>query len=244
MNKRIEQAAEVISKARYASAFTGAGISVESGIPPFRGENGLWSRYNPEVLDINFFMHNPLKSWEVIKEIFYDFFGRAQPNGAHRVLADLEKRGIIKGIITQNIDNLHFEAGSRVVAEYHGTSQKLVCVSCGKEYDAGPELLDNLPPKCSCGGLLKPDFVFFGEGIPKKALSLTSEIVSETDLMILIGTTGEIYPASFIPYEAKERGAFIVEINPEESAYTGKITDIHIKMKAVEAMEQLAELLG
>ncbi len=243
MDEKIKQAAEAVAKAGYVSAFTGAGISVESGIPPFRGEGGLWSRYNPEILDINYFISNPLSAWKVIKEIFYDYFGKAEPNNAHRILADFEKRGIVKGIITQNIDNLHFEAGSRVVAEYHGTSRKLVCLSCGKEYDADPGLLKNLPPECSCGGLLKPDFVFFGEGIPRKALSLTSDIVSKTDLMILIGTTGEIYPASFIPYEAKERGAFIVEINPEESAYTGKITDIHIKMKAVEAMEKLAELL-
>ncbi len=239
----IKLAADALRHAQWASAFTGAGISVESGIPPFRGENGLWSRYNPEVLDINFFRRNPLHSWEVIKEIFYDFFGRAEPNGAHLVLADLEKEGIIKGIITQNIDNLHFEAGSSVVAEYHGTSKKLVCLSCGREYAADSGLLKNLPPKCSCGGLLKPDFVFFGEGIPEKALALTSDILSKTDLMILIGTTGEIYPASFIPYEAKERGAVIVEINPEESAYTRKITDIYIQKRAVEAMRDLSSFL-
>lgn len=243
MNDQIGKAAEAIRKAEYVSVFTGAGVSVESGIPPFRGQKGLWSRYDPEVLDIDFFIQNPLHSWGVIKEIFYDFFGKAAPNNAHRILADLEKAGIVKGIITQNIDNLHFEAGSSVVAEYHGNSRKLLCLSCGREYTAVGELLANLPPRCSCGGVLKPDFVFFGEGIPEKALSLTSEIVSKTDLMILIGTTGEIYPASFIPYEAKEKGALIVEINPAESAYTEKITDIYIQKPAVEAMENLSEIL-
>jgi len=243
MEEFYRQAADAILKAEYVSIFSGAGISVESGIPPFRGENGLWSRYNPEVLDIEYFRKNPLQSWKVIKEIFYDFFGKAVPNGAHRALADLERAGIVKGIITQNIDNLHFEAGSSVVAEYHGTSRKLICLSCGMEYAAEAEILEELPPRCMCGGLLKPDFVFFGEGIPEKALSLTSEIVSRTDLMILIGTTGEIYPASFIPYEAKEKGALIVEINPAESAYTSKITDIYIRKPAVEAMESLVNLI-
>ena len=243
MIDQFSKAAGAIRKAEYVSVFTGAGVSVESGIPPFRGQDGLWSRYNPEVLDIDYFIRNPLRSWEVIKEIFYDFFGKAEPNSAHTALAEMEKTGIVKGIITQNIDNLHFEAGSSIVAEYHGNSRKLVCLSCGREYAAEENLLANLPPRCSCGGVLKPDFVFFGEGIPEKALALTSDIVSKTDLMILIGTTGEIYPASFIPYEAKERGAFIVEINPAESAYTAKITDIHIKKPAVEAMKKMSALL-
>lgn len=239
----IAESARAIVNARSVCVFTGAGISVESGVPPFRGENGLWSKYNPEVLDINFFLNNPLQSWAVIKEIFYDFFGKAVPNAAHRILADLEKMGIVKGIITQNIDNLHFEAGSRIVAEYHGNSRILKCTKCGREYKADEDILKTLPPLCSCGGLLKPDFVFFGEGIPEKALKLTSEITAGTDLMILIGTTGEIYPASFIPYEVKERSALIIEINPRESAYTHRITDIFIQKKAVEAMESIALLM-
>ena len=238
-----ELAVARILRARYVSVFSGAGISVESGIPPFRGENGLWSKYNPEVLDINYFLDNPEHSWAVIKEIFYDSFGEAHPNRAHRILADLEKIGIVKGIITQNIDNLHFEAGSRVVAEYHGNSRILRCIDCGKEYSAAEEMLNKLPPLCGCGGLLKPDFVFFGEGIPAMALKLTSEISAKTDLMILIGTTGEIYPASLIPYEVKERGAAIIEINPNESAYTKTITDIFIQKPAVEAMEGIAALV-
>ncbi len=239
----MQSASEALLHAEYVSVFTGAGISVESGIPPFRGEHGLWSTYNPEILDIQYFTRNPLESWKVIKEIFYDHFGKAVPNKAHLILADLEKKGIVKGIITQNIDNLHFDAGSRIVAEYHGNSRLLICTSCGKEYTADPELLADLPPRCSCGSVLKPDFVFFGEGIPEKALSLTAEIVEKTDLMLLIGTTGEIYPASLIPYEVKDRAAEIIEINPHESAYTKSITDIFIQEPAVKAMEGILDYL-
>ncbi len=233
-------AADALRNAAYVSVFTGAGISVESGIPPFRGKGGLWNTYNPEILDINYFTEHPGRAWKVIKEIFYDYFGKAKPNRAHLILSEMERAGIVKGIITQNIDNLHFAAGSRVVAEYHGNSRLLKCTGCGRVHHAEPELLEKLPPRCSCGSVLKPDFVFFGEGIPEDALSLTAEIAAQTDLMLIIGTTGEIFPASFIPYEVKERGALIIEINTQESAYTEKITDIFIREPAVRAMEEIA----
>ena len=240
----IPHAARLLQKAEYIAAFTGAGISVESGIPPFRGPEGLWSRYNPEVLDINYFYNNPEKSWKVIKKIFYDFFGRAKPNAAHHVLAEWEKAGLLKAVITQNIDNLHYVAGSRNIVEYHGTSRELTCIKCGRKYKPDSRLLENLPPRCECGGLLKPDFVFFGEGIPQEAVLKSANIVEKCDLMILIGTTGEIYPASLIPREASARGASIIEINTEASNYTDSITDNFIKMKASEALTLINEELG
>jgi len=126
----LEQAADALRRAKRAVAFTGAGISVESGIPPFRGPDGLWSRYDPQVLDLSYFHAHPLESWQVIKEIFYDYFGRARPNEAHKALARLEQAGYLQGVITQNIDNLHQEAGSRHVVEYHGTSRYLTCTAC------------------------------------------------------------------------------------------------------------------
>ena len=115
MENNLEKAIDLIVNSKYTVAFTGAGISVESGIPPFRGETGLWSKYDPNVLDLNNFNVNPIEAWKVIKEIFYDFFGEAKPNPAHFALADLEKSGLLKAIITQNIDNLHYEAGSKEV---------------------------------------------------------------------------------------------------------------------------------
>ena len=107
MEENLQKAIDLIINSKYTVAFTGAGISVESGIPPFRGEGGLWSKYDPNVLDLNNFHINPVEAWKVIKEIFYDFFGEAKPNDAHFVLAEMEKIGVIKSVITQNIDNFH-----------------------------------------------------------------------------------------------------------------------------------------
>jgi len=238
----IEQAAALVKNANHVTAFTGAGISVESGIPPFRGENGLWSKFDPVFLDINYFHQNPLKSWELIKEIFYDFFGKAKPNAAHFALAQMEKKGFLDAVITQNIDNLHQKAGSREVYEFHGNSRNLVCTKCGLKFPVSEIGLDKLPPKCKeCGGVLKPDFIFFGEPIPEPARTNSFMETEKADVFILIGTTGEIMPASMIPYEAKNNYAKIIEVNTEPSHYTKSITDVFLKGKATEIM---GELLG
>ncbi len=240
LNKNIKQAVELIKHSKYTTAFTGAGISVESGIPPFRGDTGLWSKYDPIVLDINYFKTNPLESWKVIKEIFYDFFGKANPNGAHMALAEMEDKGLIKNIITQNIDNLHQLAGSKTVYEFHGNSHSLICTKCSKKFSLNDINLNKLPVLCdSCGGLVKPDFIFFGEGIPPIAYQKSIEASENADIFLIIGTTGEIMPASQIPYLAKEKGAKIIEINPERSNFTNTITDIFIQKKATIAMKQI-----
>ncbi len=236
----MEEAAELIMNANHVTAFTGAGISVESGIPPFRGANGLWSKYNPIVLDINYFHTNSLEAWKVIKEIFYDFFGEAKSNKAHFALAELEKLGILKSIITQNIDNLHQEAGSKEVYEFHGTSQNLVCISCSKIFHAEEIDLSVLPPKCNlCGTVLKPDFVFFGEPIPEPANSNSFSEAEKADVFLLIGTTGEIMPASLIPHQAKRNGAKIIEVNVERTKFTESITDVFVKGKATEVLTNI-----
>ncbi len=244
MYPEIKLAAELIKNSKKTVAFTGAGISVESGIPPFRGAEGLWSKYDPVVLDINYFHTNPLESWKVIKEIFYDFFGKAKPNIAHLVLSKMEKQNSLSAVITQNIDNLHFEAGSKTVYEFHGNSRDLICTGCGKKIGATEINLDILPPKCdNCGSILKPDFIFFGEAIPEPARTLSFEEAGKADVLVVVGTTGEIMPASLIPLHAKDKGAKIIEINPDSSTYTGKITDVYINAKATEAFEILAEEL-
>jgi NAD-dependent deacetylase len=236
----IEKAAKLILNANRVTAFTGAGISVESGIPPFRGKNGLWSKYDPTFLDIHFFYTNPDDSWKLIKKIFYDFFGKAKPNSAHFALAKMEKNGYLKSIITQNIDNLHHLAGSKKIYEFHGNSRYLVCNNCSQKYNARDIIMSILPPKCKkCGTVLKPDFVFFGEQIPEYARSKSFEETRKSDVFILIGTTGEIIPASMIPYEAKRNNAKIIEINIQPSNYTNTITDVFLKGKATEIMNKL-----
>jgi len=136
LEENILKAASLLKESSFTTAYTGAGISVESGIPPFRGEGGLWTKYDPTMLDIDHFLGNPVKGWEVIKEIFYDFFGKAKPNIAHLVLAEMENKGLVSRIITQNIDNLHQEAGSKQVYDFHGNSKKLICLECRSHYKA------------------------------------------------------------------------------------------------------------
>ena len=238
-NEQIDLAVQAIRSADHCIAFTGAGISVESGIPPFRGENGIWNNYDPQILEIDYFTRNPEESWQVIREIFYDFFGQARPNAAHSLLAKMEEAGLLKAVLTQNIDNLHHDAGSREVIEYHGNSRQLACTSCGKQYTAEAQLLRHLPPLCTCGGVLKPELVFFGEAIPYMALRKAEEHTEKSDCVLLIGTTGEVYPASLVPRTAAAHGATIIEINPSPSLYTDDITDIFIRSEAVRAAEAI-----
>jgi len=242
-NNQYELAAKWISEANHTVAFTGAGISVESGIPPFRGENGLWSKYNPIFLDTQYFLSYPKKSWALIKEIFYDFFGQAKPNKAHYALAEIQKLGYLKSIITQNIDNLHQLAGSKNVIEFHGTSRTLTCIKCHTQFD-DKTLIEMIPPRCpECEGLLKPDFVFFGEPIPTEAHNNSIMEASLADVFILIGTTGEIMPASAIPFIAAKNNAKFIEINIEKSNYSDTIVDIFLKGKASVVLGKILEML-
>lgn len=239
---KIHLAAQLIYNSKHLVAFTGAGISVESGIPPFRGSEGLWSKYDPKVLEIGYFHQHPKASWEVIKEIFYDFFGNAKPNAAHLALARLEEMGILKCVITQNIDNLHQAAGNAIVHEYHGNSQKLVCTFCAKHYEVADLNFDVLPPLCvECNRLIKPDFIFFGEGIPPGAHNASLNAAEAADVLLIIGSTGEVMPANQIPILAKQTGAKIIEVNPGSSRYTDFVTDIHLKGKAGDVMKELLD---
>ena len=243
MQDNIEKAVELIRGASHLSAFTGAGISVESGIPPFRGKHGLWNKYDPALFEIDYYLSHPQESWKLIVTLFYETFERAAPNRAHEVLADLEKNGMLKSLITQNIDSLHYRAGSRNIVEYHGNSRELVCTQCGEVHPLTPEVLEREIPYCTCSGLLKPSFVFFGELIPQKAVIESEQISSQTDVMFVIGTTGSVYPAAYIPHAAKGHGAVILEINPEASEYTHSITDIFIPGPAAEIMSSLGNAL-
>jgi NAD-dependent deacetylase len=245
MNEILVLAAQRLKKAKRAVAFTGAGISVESGIPPFRGKGGLWSKYNPDILDIRNFYEQPEKSWQVIKEIFYDHFNNAQPNAAHIALAKMESDGLLQAVITQNIDNLHQDAGSKTVLEYHGSTHRLVCLSCHSVYQFSTEMFDHIPPRCKkCGTILKPDMVFFGEGIPFAVHQKAMEETVNSDVWLVIGTTGEVMPACNLPIEAKDNGATIIEINIRPSHFTQRITDLLLQGKATEMTAALYETLS
>lgn len=242
--EKIDQAANLIRKARYCVAFTGAGISVESGIPPFRGKNGLWTTHNPIFLEIDFFRKKPLQSWIKIKEVFYDKLGDAEPNIAHEILAKMEKRSFLETIITQNIDHLHQKAGSRYVYELHGTYKQLVCTECSSEYDMSFTDLNYLPPTCFvCKGILKPDMVFFNEPIPAFAKKRSFEEAAKSDVLIIIGTNAEVLPAARIPEVAKENGAKIIEINIQKTHFTDELTDIFLQGEAGKIMQKIGELL-
>jgi NAD-dependent deacetylase len=242
----IKQAASIIKKANHLTAFTGAGISAESNIPTFRGKGGIWDKYDPIILDIDFFVKNPEKAWPHIKDMFYNVIDKAYPNKAHYVLADWEKRNLLKAIITQNIDNLHQKAGNNNVIEFHGNTRDLICMDCGKITPVKEADMTQNPVVCPhCGGLLKPDFVFFGEPIPEEAYKKSIEHTLASDVYLVIGTTGIIMPASLLPYEAKRNGATIIEINVAPSEYTNKITDIFLQGKATDILTSLdAEING
>lgn len=255
----LERAAAIIKSSRHLIAFTGAGISVESGVRTFRGKGGLWDEIDPGLLEISRFNADPEASWEAIRAIFYASLpdgSRPKPNAAHRVLAEWEREGILSFTITQNIDGLHVAAGSRKVAEFHGSIRELVCRRCGSRYAADLDrlesgLLDVLPPRCSapiaggtvCGGVLKPDFVFFGEGIPKEAYEVSFAAAASADTCLIIGSTGVVYPAAQVPHIVKRNGGSIIEIDPGDTEFSRRVTDVHIRLGASEAMTRLDSLV-
>lgn len=246
LEKVLAKSAKLIKDSDYTVAFTGAGISVESGIPPFRGEGGLWKTYDPSILDLSTYLQTPELAWPAIKTLFYDFFGNAKPNLAHFKLAELEKRGLLKEIITQNIDNLHQASGSSQVHEFHGRLNYLRCTQCNRLYKLSDVVINDQPPLCPdgvCKSLLKPDFIFFGEGIPEQAFRASSYATLHAKVFIVIGTSGEIMPASSIPVLAKQNGCKIIEINPNISSFTSSITDLFIQANASEGLSRLVEKL-
>ena len=176
----------------------------------------------------------------MIREIFYDLFGKIKPNAAHYGLAELEANHMLSSVITQNVDNLHYDAGSKNVHEFHGSLKNLVCLNCRAKYKIFQIDLNVLPPVCEkCDGILKPDVIFFGEAIPEPASTLSFNETRKADCFILIGTTGTVAPANTIPLAAKSNGAQIIEINPYISEYTSSVTDIFLEEKAGIAMKNL-----
>ncbi|MBI4796008.1 MAG: NAD-dependent deacylase, partial [Deltaproteobacteria bacterium] len=205
-----EKLAAILGRSRRAVALTGAGISVESGIPDFRSPGGLWERFDPmEYATIHAFRKNPAKVWELLKEMDATVTA-ARPNPAHFALAELEARGHLLGIITQNVDNLHQAAGSKKVVEYHGNALRFVCDTCRGQHPRETLDFSQTPLYCLCGGLIRPDVVFFGEPIPPAAQDEANRLAQACDLLLIIGTSGEVSPANYLPHTAKDHGAIIV----------------------------------
>ncbi|MCX8012601.1 MAG: NAD-dependent deacylase [Desulfobacterota bacterium] len=231
MEDLIRRAAKDIIKAQMVSALTGAGMSAESGIPTFRDPGGFWEKYNPEeYAHIDTFYSQPEKPWRMVKD--FDIKVKAKPNSGHIALSELEALGFLREIITQNVDNLHQQAGNSQVIEFHGNLRRAVCLTCGRYYELAKLSLDILPPRCECNGILKPDAVFFGEPIPTEAYRRAYEAARSCKLMLVVGTSAVVYPAASIPQIAKQAGATVVEVNPQPTPLTGVISDYIIIGKA------------
>jgi NAD-dependent deacetylase len=224
---------------------TGAGISVESGIAPFRGPGGLWSKYDPALFEIDRFYENPKRIWDLMRQVFFRDIAKAAPNTAHLALAAMESAGLVDGVVTQNIDGLHQRAGSRRVIEFHGGLSRLRCLQCLRAFEANAQAIARDVPLCrECGGTLKPDVIFFGEAIPPEASSEAMEMARRAASILIVGTSGEVMPAAALPMTAKRAGASVIEINLSPSRHTPAVTDIFLQAKAGAALGALLEQLG
>ncbi len=249
MEKKINKVAQMIANARKVVIFTGAGVSTESGIPDFRSPGGLWTRFDPDDFTIDKYLRSRetrRKMWKILLE--GGLMANAQPNAAHLAIAELEKMGKLSSIITQNIDNLHQKAGNdpACVHELHGNMEWMICLDCAARYPVDSLMKEIQPvgvPECAkCGGILKPDIIFFGEALPMKALRLATEESNQCDLFVIIGSSLVVYPAAYMPMYAKRAGAEIVIINlaPTEQ---DNIADVIINHSAGETMTKvMAEL--
>jgi len=235
MDEKVSELKKIIVTSDQIVVFTGAGFSAESGISTFRGAGGLWSKYDPYIYaNIDVFMQDSTYYWNFFKDERYPVIKKAKPNDGHYVLVELEKLGKLYRVITQNIDGLHQEAGSSDVIELHGTTRKINCMSCDKKYtmDEAYNLLQKeLPPKCTCGGNLKPGTVLFGEPLPQVALEMAKLAAKNCDLFLVLGSSLVVYPAASMPRIAKKNGASLVIINIDPTPFDG-VADLVINESA------------
>ena len=251
IERAIADAAGHLRRARYVIALTGAWLSVESGIPPFRGPGGIWTRYGEPPMDgFQRFLADPKAAWEErltptgpMAEL-WETLQRARPNAGHMALAELERRGVIRCLITQNVDDLHRSAGSERLAEIHGNYRLVRCLGCGVRVPADTVDLRTLPPRCaSCGGFLKNDTVAFGEPIPPDVLERCYEESDRADCILVVGTSATVYPAAHFPVVVHGRGGCIIEVNPYETELTPLATVV-LRAPAGEVLPRVVEALG
>ena len=244
---RAARLAELIAEGQPCVVLTGAGVSTESGIPDFRSAEGVWASYDPmEYATIDAFRRDPVKVW--------DFYARrlgvlraAEPNAAHRALAALEAAGLVEGVITQNIDRLHEQAGSREVVEVHGSVRTSSCLACGRRvaFDEVVALLDGAPaPACpSCGEILKPDVVMFGELLPAASIERAFQLARSARLMLVVGSSLEVYPVAGLPLETLDRGGRLAIVNRGATPFDDE-AELKLDAGAGEVLEEVAELLA
>ncbi len=248
LEEAIDAAARLVMASRHVVALVGAGHSVESGIPPFRGPGGLWTKYGePDMLGYQSFTRDPKKWWEermsrtgAMQELI-DALDQARPNPGHYAMAELEQLGQLQHIITQNIDNLHQEAGSTAITEIHGSRVKLRCIGCNTRWPIDDFTIEELPPKCpECGGMVKSDTVMFGEPIPRDALEECIRQSSMCDCMLLVGTSAVVYPAAGFPQDVKMAGGRLIEFNTNETPLT-PLCDVIVRATTGTSLPLLVE---
>ena len=252
MEDKIRRAAELIRSSKHVVAFTGAGHSTASGIPDFRSpDSGLWEKHNPMlVASVWAFRLNPKSFYDWIRPMA-DLMLAARPNPAHQALADLEEMGLLRTVITQNIDNLHQRAGSRRVLELHGHMREATCIRCYKVEPIDPAfeslIRDGRVPHCACGGVFKPNVILFGEQLPVRVLNEAMAEARRCDLMLVAGSSLEVTPAADIPFLAVESGARAIIVNREPTNFDGYahlVIDgdvVDVLPRVVKAVQELLE---
>lgn len=244
----VQRAAELLAAARNGLALTGAGVSAESGIPTFRGDGGLWTKYDPvKVASIDAFMRDPAAYWRVSKERG-GLALAATPNAGHFALAALEAAGMLAAIVTQNTDGLHQDSGSRRVIEVHGSSRTVQCLDCGTlepRSEVQARLNDEMPPRCRmCGSsLLKPTVVLFGEPMPALAIQDAFALAREADVMLVVGSSLVVHPAADIPVAAISSGARLIVVNAEPTPLD-RLAEVVIHGRSGEVLPDIVRLVG
>lgn len=244
----VGQAAELLKSARRGLALTGAGVSAESGIPTFRGPDGLWKQFDPvKVASIEYFMADPSAYWTVSKDRGSVALA-ARPNPGHHALAALEAAGHVAVVVTQNTDGLHQESGSRNVIEIHGSGRTVQCLDCGTREPRGDvqvRLDVEMPPRCKvCGGsFLKPTVVLFGEPLPQAAVTKAFALAREADVVLVVGSSLLVYPAADIPLVALRSGARMIVINAEPTPFD-ELAEIVIHGRSGAVLPEIVALIG
>jgi NAD-dependent deacetylase len=237
------QVARELCTQRAGLALTGAGISVDSGIPDFRSAGGIWERYPPEkYATLDAFRRHPEQVWRFLNQLRLDL-ERAQPNAGHQALARLEQLAVVDHVATQNIDGLHQKAGSRKVIELHGNGRTLSCLECKETYTREQASTRGMPPLCACGYPLKPDVVLFGELLPPAAFAAAQHAAQRARVLLLIGTSAVVHPAASLPRTAMGAGARLVEINVATTELS-PLCDYRLVGRASEVLPRLADAVA
>ncbi|MFW6047822.1 MAG: SIR2 family NAD-dependent protein deacylase [Candidatus Natronoplasma sp.] len=241
----MDEIIEEIREAGRITAFTGAGMSVESGIAPFRGEDGLWNKFDPqEVASASAFSEDPKKCWKLFKLQIEESL-EGDPHKGYYSLVELEDHGL-RSVITQNVDGLHQRAGSDDVLELHGSLERLVCQSCQSSFKTEgflDEIKEGCIPRCDCDEILKPGMVLFGEALPRRILQQAWKEAENCDLLFSMGTSSLVQPAASIPAVAKKSEAKVVEINLERTPITDDVSDYFLKGKVGEKLPEIIDRL-